>query len=118
MMLNTSVFYYDKFQEHKCENSSHAFLEVLSNLCHSWRICAEVLRTFVQTHAAVQFRVIMILIRKKYLLNVSYYYHLLSFTMSHTRRHVAGGAARLRPKNRAHPPPPRHTHTHTHTHRR
>ena len=56
-----TVVYYDKFQEHKCENSSHAFVEVLSNSRHSWRICVEVLGTFVQTQAAVQFRVIMAL---------------------------------------------------------
>jgi len=56
-----TVVYRGKFQEHKCENSSHVFVQVLSNLRHSWRICAQVLRTFVQTQAAVQFRVIMIL---------------------------------------------------------
>jgi len=56
-----TVVYYDKFQEHKCENSSHAFVEVLSNVRHSWLICAEILRTFVQTQAAVQFCVIMTL---------------------------------------------------------
>jgi hypothetical protein len=30
-----TVVYYDKFQEHKCENSSHIFVDVLSNLRHS-----------------------------------------------------------------------------------
>ena len=58
---NFTVVYYDKFQEHKCEHSTHAVVEVLSNLHHSWCICAEVLRTFVQTQAAVPFRVIMTL---------------------------------------------------------
>jgi hypothetical protein len=52
-----TVVYYNKL----CEHSNHAVVEVLSNLHHSWRICAEVLRTFVQTQAAVQFPVIMIL---------------------------------------------------------
>jgi hypothetical protein len=56
-----TVVFYDKFQEHMCENSSHAFVEALSNLRHSWRICAEVLRTFVQTQVAAQLPVIMTL---------------------------------------------------------
>jgi hypothetical protein len=59
-----TVVYYDKFQEHKCENSGHAVVDVLSNLRHSWRICANVLRTFVQTQPAVQFCVIMTLCDK------------------------------------------------------
>jgi hypothetical protein len=97
------LVYYDKFQEHKCEHSSHALLEVLLNLRHSWRICAEVLRTFVQTHAAVRFRVIMTLIWQTYLLNVSYYHNLLSFTMTDISRHYVGDAARLRSTTRGPP---------------
>jgi len=102
--------YYDNFQEHKYENSSHVVVEVLSNLRHSWRICAKVLRTFVQTQPAIQFRLIMNLMWPKYSLNVSYYDHLLSFTKSDTCRHDAEDAERLRSTMWAPLPPLIHTH--------